>query len=57
MAEKMDMADHLVEAAKLADRAGLTKQEFINNAETFFDSWVKVSHALRLDRTTEKEDV
>ena len=39
MSDDMDMADHLVAAAKQGLRDGLTKEQFRNNADVFWDSW------------------
>lgn len=40
MSEDMDMADHLVAASKLAVREGMTKEQYLNAASVFWDSWV-----------------
>lgn len=41
MPEEKDFADHLVAAARLAMREGMTKEQFQNNAEVFWDSWAR----------------
>lgn len=41
--EPKDSADHLVAAARTASREGLTKEQFLNAAAVFWDSWQKVN--------------
>lgn len=38
MSEPLDMVDHLVHAAKMGFKDGMTKEIFMNNAEVFWDS-------------------
>ena len=44
--EDMDCADLLVAAARMASRTGLTKEQFINSASVFWDSWHAVNVAM-----------
>lgn len=50
MDEKMDMADHLVAAARCAAREGVTKDQFKNAALVFWDSWVKAQELFNADQ-------
>lgn len=45
-----DYADHLVLAAKMASRDGMSKEQYISAASIFWDSW----HAIN-DMLQEKE--
>lgn len=45
--EDMDMADHLIAATRLANRGGLTKDQYINAASTFWDTWHQIRKVMR----------
>lgn len=45
--EDQDHADHLVAAARIASREGLTREQFMSCAAVFWDSW----HAISAFRT------
>lgn len=54
MEEKMDMADHLIAAAKLASREGLTKEKYQHAASIFWDSWHDVQEFMK-EKESENE--